>query len=146
MSDTPHTVTICRRISFSSGHRCFNPAWTEEENRRAYGSHYSEDGRGHNFVLEAYFEGPVDPVTGMVVNLKEIDSLLKRVTEPLDHRFLNTDLEEFRGKAPTTERIAMYCFERLKQEVGDGRLRLRRVRLFEGFDFWVDCEEEPECR
>ncbi|GAB4126889.1 MAG: hypothetical protein Kow001_22450 [Acidobacteriota bacterium] len=145
MSDTHPRVTVCRRISFSSGHRCFNPAWTEEENRRAFGSHYSEDGRGHNFMLEAYFEGPIDPVTGMVVNLKDIDRLLKRVTEPLDHHFLNTDVAEFRGVVPTAERIAVYCFERIREAMGEGRIRLRRVRLFEGFDLWVDCEEESQC-
>lgn len=142
MSD-PRTVTLCRRISFSCGHRYFNPELSEAENRRIYGSQFSEHGHGHNFVLEAYFDGPVNAVTGMVVNLKDIDLLLRRVTDPLDHHFLNTDVPHFRTVVPTTEQIATYCFDRIRAEIGEGEVRLRRVRLLEGTDLWVDCEEEP---
>jgi 6-pyruvoyltetrahydropterin/6-carboxytetrahydropterin synthase len=144
MASPERTVTICRRVSFSSGHRYFNPDWSDSENRRVYGSQYSEHGHGHNYVLEAYFEGPVDPLTGMVVNLKDVDVLLRKVTDPLDHHFLNTDIPDFRTMVPTTENLAAYCFDHIQAETGTGKLRLRRVRLIEGSDLWVDCCEE-EC-
>jgi 6-pyruvoyltetrahydropterin/6-carboxytetrahydropterin synthase len=136
----PRMVTVCRRISFSSGHRYFRPDWGEEENRRIYGSSYSAYGHGHNFVLEAHVEGPIDPQTGMVVNLKDVDVAMGKVVEPLDHHFLNTDVPHFGTVVPTTENIAAYCFEQLRGLLdGDGR-RLRKVRLYEGADLWVDYE------
>lgn len=141
MSNDPRVVTISRRVSFSSGHRYFNPDLSTDENREIYGPHYSDHGHGHNFVLEASFEGPVNPKTGMVVNLKDVDQLLKRVTDPMDHHFLNTDIPYFHDRVPTTEQIASYCFEEIQKELGEGVLRLRRVRLYEGQDLWVDCED-----
>lgn len=133
-------MTVCRKISFSSGHRYFNPRWSEEKNRSVYGNAYSEHGHGHNYVLEAYLDGPIDPDTGMVINLKEVDTILKEVVEPLDHHFLNTDVDHFQHNVPTTENVAAYCFEEVRKRFRD-RVRLRRVRLYEGQDLWVDCEE-----
>ncbi|MFZ0429047.1 MAG: 6-carboxytetrahydropterin synthase [Acidobacteriota bacterium] len=137
-------VTICRRISFSSGHRYFNPDWSDEENRRVYGSSYSVSGDGHNFVLEAMLEGEVDPETGMIVNLKEVDSVLKKVTAPLDHHFLNTDVAEFAARVPTAENIALYCLRELRRLIDSGTIRVARVRLYEGADFWVECRADAE--
>lgn len=135
-------VTICRRISFSSGHRYFNPSWTDEENRRVFASSYSPSGDGHNFVLEVMLEGTVDPQTGMIVNLKQVDSVLKEVTAPLDHHFLNTDVPYFRSVVPTTENIAVYCLRQLRERFASTKVRVAGVRLFEGADFWVECRAE----
>ncbi|MEJ2079882.1 MAG: 6-carboxytetrahydropterin synthase [Acidobacteriota bacterium] len=137
-------VTICRRISFSSGHRYFNPSWSEAENRRVYGSSYSESGDGHNFVLEAMLEGDVDPHTGMIVNLKQVDSVLKEVTAPLDHHFLNSDVPHFEGSVPTAENIALYCLEELRTRIDSKGVHLTGVRLYEGPDFWVECRVEAD--
>ncbi len=136
-------VTICRRISFSSGHRCFNPAWSEEKNRRIYGSSYSDSGDGHNFVLEAMLEGDVDTQTGMIVNLKQVDTILKEVTAPLDHHFLNSDVPYFESAVPTAENIACYCLEELRRRIDSESVHLTGVRLYQGPDFWVECRVSP---
>ncbi len=138
------TVTICRRISFSSGHRYFNPQFTEAENRRLYGSSYSPSGDGHNFVLEALLEGKVDPQTGMIINLKQVDSVLKEVTAPLDHHFLNTDVPDFAKVVPTAENIALYCLKELRRRFDSADARIVKVRLYEGPDFWVECEADRD--
>jgi 6-pyruvoyltetrahydropterin/6-carboxytetrahydropterin synthase len=133
-----HPVVLCRKVSFSSGHRYFNPDWSEAENRQIYGSQYSQHGHGHNFVLEAYLEGGIDPETGMVINLKDVDALLREVVEPMDHRFLNRDVPFFQSHVPTTENIARYCFERLQESLAQRPARLVKVRLREGENLWVD--------
>jgi len=135
-------VTICRRISFSSGHRYYNESLTEEENRRVFGNAYSRSGFGHNFILEAYVEGAVDPKTGMVINLRELDALLKEVVHPLDHHFLNTEVPYFNRIIPSAENIAVYCFDAVSERLDHTRVRLKRVRLYEGPDMWVDCPGE----
>lgn len=136
LSDRP--VVLCRKVSFSSGHRYFNPQWSEAQNRQIYGSQYSQHGHGHNFVLEAYLEGEIDPETGMVINLKDVDALLREVVEPMDHRFLNRDVPFFQSHVPTTENIARYCFEQLQQSLAQRPARLVKVRLREGENLWVD--------
>jgi 6-pyruvoyltetrahydropterin/6-carboxytetrahydropterin synthase len=147
MSTHPRRVTVCRKISFSCGHRYFNPGWTAEKNAEVYGSDYTTAGYGHNFILEAFLEGLVDPVTGMVVNLKEVDAWLRAVTEPLDHHFLNNDVAWFQERVPTAENVAVYCFDRLAEQLEKADrpdLRLMKIRLYEGRDFWVDCGGEGE--
>jgi 6-pyruvoyltetrahydropterin/6-carboxytetrahydropterin synthase len=133
-------VTVCRRVSFSSGHRYFRPDLSEEENRRLYGSMYTPSGHGHNFILEAHVEGVIDPRTGMVVNLKRVDEAMREVVQPLDHHFLNTDVPHFGTVVPTTENIAAYCFDQLLRRLDRDGCRLRKVRLYEGTDLWVEHE------
>lgn len=82
----------------------------------------------------------------MVMNLKDLDRVLKEVTDPLDHRFLNYDVPYFQKVVPTTENLAAYCFQEIDQRLRDREFSLRRIRLFEGADFWVDCVtvDEPK--
>lgn len=139
---------LARRVHFSSGHRYFNPEFSEEKNREIFGSCYSPYGHGHNYILEAYFEGPVDPQTGMVVNLRDVDQLLKEVTDPLDHHHLNFDIDEFKNKIPTTENIALYLYREIQAKMKDqDAISLYKVRLFEGDDLWVDVgfDREMDC-
>ena len=141
--DRGDLVTVCRKVTFSCGHRYYRADFTDEENRRLYGSNYSEHGHGHNYVLEAYVEGEVDPETGMVINLRDLDSILLEVTSPLDHHYLNYDVPHFAEVVPTTENIASFCYTEIAKRLTWNHLRLKKVRLIEGGDLWVDCEQEP---
>ncbi|MDZ4661879.1 MAG: 6-carboxytetrahydropterin synthase [Pseudomonadota bacterium] len=144
MSETPPlqtpTVTIARKVHFSSGHRYFNPQLSDDQNKKLFGKHYSTHGHGHNFTLEGFFKGPVDPESGIVVNLSEIDELLKKVSDPFDHHFINTDVPYFKKIIPTTENIASYFFGVLKKEMSHPGVELVKIRLYEGDSFWVDVE------
>jgi 6-pyruvoyltetrahydropterin/6-carboxytetrahydropterin synthase len=133
----PHTARLARRVRFSCGHRYHNPNWTEEKNKQVFGSCYSEHGHGHNYILEGFFLGPIDPESGMVMNLAEVDQIMKITVLPLDHHHLNFDVAEFKSQVPTTENIAKYCFEKLDGLVPEG-VELYKVRLYEAEDLWVD--------
>lgn len=64
--------------------------------------------------------GPIDGVTGFVVDLGILDGILKKqVTERFDHRNINLDVPEFAdGKlVPTGENLARYIFERVDREL-----------------------------
>jgi|SRR6185437_15231690 len=139
------TARLARRVHFSCGHRYFQPQLSEDENKRVYGSLYARSGFGHNYILEATFEGPIDPVTGMVVNLKTVDEWLKKLTEPLDHHFLNEDVAYFKSVVPSTENIAAYCYEKLKSSIpANTSACLFKVRLIESDDVWVDYSERED--
>jgi 6-pyruvoyltetrahydropterin/6-carboxytetrahydropterin synthase len=121
-------VTITRRATFSAGHILRNEAWDEARNREVFGGCAGD--HGHNYVLEVSVGGDVDPGTGMVVNLKEVDRVLKEaVIADLDHHHLNRDVEWLAGVLPTTENLALAIWRRLEKRVAPARLE--RVKLSE---------------
>ena len=131
-------VILARKVHFNCGHRYFNPNFSDEKNREVFGSCYSEHGHGHNYTLEAYVRGQVSPDTGMVMNLKDLDQILKKVTDTLDHKFLNEDVEDFQALVPTTENIGLYCFRNISTALKSLDIKLEKVRLYENENLWVD--------
>src|SRR5438445_678806 len=122
-------VYVTRKIEFSAAHRYHNPAFSAEENRPIYGKCNNPYGHGHNYIVEVTVSGKVDPATGMIADLGELDGYVAReIIEPFDHMYLNKDVEAFRDHVPTTENLCMEIFERLKQFPS---ARLVRIRLEE---------------
>jgi len=129
---------------FSSAHLYKQKRFSHEENQRVFGLCYTEHGHGHNYVVEAFVSGPIDPNTKLVVNLNHLDRILDSATRPLEHHHLNFDVPEFLDLVPTTENIALYLRNRIKAELASlnsklqGQLELQRLRLFETEDLWVE--------
>lgn len=122
-------IELGRRYKFSASHRLHSELMSAEENERVYGKCNNPHGHGHNYVLEVRVSGEVDPATGMITNLSDLDEFVKReVIERFDQKSMNEDMPEFRGKVPTTEIVCMEIFERLKKFP---QARLERVRVEE---------------
>ncbi len=122
-------VYLTRRYSFSASHRLHCPRLSEEENWRTYGKCNNPYGHGHNYVVEVRISGPVDPATGMVAHLGQLDQFVGReVLEPFDHKYLNEDVEAFRERVPTSENLCIEIYNRLCKFPG---ARLDSVRLEE---------------
>jgi 6-pyruvoyltetrahydropterin/6-carboxytetrahydropterin synthase len=139
-------MLITRKIEFSASHVCRVPELSEEENRRLFGPAANPHGHGHNYVLEVSVEGKPDPVTGMVLDLKELKDLLNReVVAVYDHRFLNYEVAPFDQVNPTAENIAREIWRRLEPNLNGGACKLRQVRLFETSDLWVEYMGEDPC-
>ncbi len=118
---------------------CANPALSEAENRRIYGAAANPNGHGHNYVVEVTVEGETDPVTGMVFDLRELKEIMNReVIEPMDHRYLNREVEPFTSIVPTTENLAIEIWRRLRPHIDGPKAHLRNVRLYETADLYVD--------
>ena len=134
-------MLLTRKIEFSASHSCSNPSLSEAENHALYGADANPYGHGHNYVLEVTLEGDADPVTGMVVDLKDVKAILEReVMEPMDHRHLNREVMPFDRVVPTTENLAVEIWRRLAPRFGEGPARLRSVRLYETEDLYVEYE------
>jgi 6-pyruvoyltetrahydropterin/6-carboxytetrahydropterin synthase len=130
-------ILLTRKAEFSSAHYYWNNGWTEAENLHAFGKCANRSGHGHNYTLEVTVAGEVDPVSGFVVDLKELKDILEReVVSVYDHRHLNLEVPEFATRVPTTENIAIAIWERL-----DGKIphaKLHRVRVYEMADLFAD--------
>ena len=125
----PLKLSLTRRYRFSASHRLHSAAFSEEENKRLYGKCSNPYGHGHNYVLEVTVTGAVDPETGMIANLGELDPFVEReVVEAFDHKYLNKDVSEFETQVPTTENLCREAYRRLK---GFPAARLERVRIEE---------------
>jgi len=112
-------LLLARTIHFNAAHRLFRPDRSEEWNRTTYGAAANPAGYGHNYALDLAVAGEPDPENGMVVNLLDLDRILKEeVDRPLDHRNLNEEIPEFRGTVPTAENLARWIWDRV-----DARLR-----------------------
>ena len=127
-------MRLTRRYRFSASHRLHSEQFTAEENAELFGKCNNPYGHGHNYFLEVTVEGSIDPATGQVVPIGQLDAYVQqRVVEPFDHRFLNTEVSEFSALVPTTENLANVAVARLQ----DGwpqtfpRLSLRRVHIQE---------------
>ena len=119
---------INRRATFAAGHVLCRPEWSEEKNREVFGACATE--HGHNYVIEVTVGGPVDPDTGMVVNLKLVDSVLRRhFVDAVDHHHLNRDVGFMQGVVPTAENIALVAFRQLEPHLKPARLL--KVRIVE---------------
>jgi len=139
-------MLITRKIEFSASHVCRKPELTEAENQRLFGPAANPNGHGHNYVVEVSLAGEPDPVTGMVLDLKELKEILTRhVVEPYDHRFLNYEVPPFDRQVPTTENIAKDIWQRLEPHLNENGKKLHAVRVYETGDFYVDYFGEPPC-
>jgi 6-pyruvoyltetrahydropterin/6-carboxytetrahydropterin synthase len=124
-------------MHFNAGRRLWRSDWTPERNREVYGEE-GPHGYGHNYELEVAVEGEIDPETAMVVNLTDLDRILRdEVDGPLDHRNLNLDVPEFAAASPTAERLAAWIWERvgarIRREGWPCRLSRLRLKLEPGF-------------
>lgn len=123
------TLHLTRRYSFAASHRLHSARLSEEENWRAYGKCNNPYGHGHNYQLEVTVTGPVDPATGMIAHLGDLDAFVDReVLEVFDHRNLNEEIPAFRERVPTTENLCIEIYGRLRRFPS---ARLVRVRLGE---------------
>jgi len=136
-------VELGRRYRFAASHRLHSPHLSEEENYRVFGKCNNPYGHGHNYVLEVSLSGKIDPATGMIANLADLDAFVERhVLEELDHRSLNEDVAVFRDMVPTTENLCIEIFNRLQCFP---HAKLERVRIQEtannSFEFAGNREE-----
>ena len=122
-------IRLSRTIHFNAGRSLWRRDWTPERNLAVYGDE-GPHGYGHNYELEVAVEGAVDPETSMVVNLTDLDRILKEeVDRPLDHRQLNRDVPEFASTPPTAENVAAWIWKRVGARIEREKWPCRMVHL-----------------
>jgi 6-pyruvoyltetrahydropterin/6-carboxytetrahydropterin synthase len=122
-------TVLGRRYHFAASHRLHSAQLSEEENRRVFGKCNNPYGHGHNYVLEVLVSGTVDPATGMIANLTDLDDFVNReVIEAFDHKSFNEDVPAFRDVVPTTENVCKEIYQRLKHFPN---AKLERIRVEE---------------
>jgi 6-pyruvoyltetrahydropterin/6-carboxytetrahydropterin synthase len=120
---------LTRRYLFSASHRLHCDEMSAQENQAVYGKCNNPHGHGHNYSVEVTVAGRVDPRTGMVCNLVDLDSFVhEKILERFGHQNLNT-LAEFQGTVPTTENLCVEVFDILEE--GFHHAQVDKVRIEE---------------
>jgi 6-pyruvoyltetrahydropterin/6-carboxytetrahydropterin synthase len=97
---------LSRRYHFSASHRLNSEAYDAERNQAVFGKCNNPHGHGHNYTVQVTLSGPVDPATGMVCNLADLDGFAREnLIERFDHTNLNT-LDYFQNAVSTTENLS----------------------------------------
>src|SRR5690606_35378308 len=108
-------VQLSRKYHFSSAHRLHSDQLNPDENQRIFGKCNNPYGHGHNYYVEVTVKGELDPVTGMVMNLADLDEIVEReVIQKFDHKHLNLDTQEFAEVNPTSEMLVVVIYGLLK--------------------------------
>jgi 6-pyruvoyltetrahydropterin/6-carboxytetrahydropterin synthase len=136
-------ATLLRVVHFRATHHYRRSDWSDEENQRAFGA--LTEPHGHDFRVEVTVGGSPDPVSGFVVDLPELDRILREeVVEPLDGAHLNDRVPEFReGRLqPSTEALARWLGERIARRLLP-RAHLERIRVWESDDLGAEVRFLP---
>ncbi len=133
-------LSLTRRVTFAAAHRYRRPEWSEERNTEVFGNCARLPWHGHTYTCDVSVSGPVDEVTGFVIDLRALDQALDReVMQRFDHRNINTDVPEFaEGKlVPSCENLAAFIAEHVQTALGN-RARVSRVWVSESPTLWAE--------
>ena len=130
-------VAVFRKEHFNAAHRLFCADWSDAENKRVFGACSNPNYHGHNYELVVQVNGVPDPITGFVINTKDLSILVaEEVISRFDHKNLNLDTDSFKNLNPTAENIAIVIFNLLRPKISE-TLDLK-IRLYETERNFVD--------
>ncbi len=132
-------VYLTRVEHFNAAHKLYNEAWSEEKNIEVFGKCANPNWHGHNYELSVTIKGEPHPETGFIFNAKTLGDLIKNViTEQVDHRNLNMDVEFMRGKFTSAENFAIAIWNELKPHIEREGAMLHHIKLQETPRIYVE--------
>ena len=132
-----HEIAVFRKEHFNAAHRLNNPEWSEDKNREIFGKCNNPNFHGHNYILIVKVVGKIDPVTGYVIDMKTLSTIIKNeILNRFDHKNLNLDCVEFSSLNPSAENIAVVIYNILSSKINP-ELKLQ-VKLYETENNFVE--------
>ncbi len=132
-------VSLTKTYRFSAGHRLFLENLSDEENFEIFDTCSNPNGHGHDYSIEVKLTGDIDPETGMIYSLEDLDKIMKLVIEDLDHKRLDIEVPYFENDQPTGENIAKYIWSKIKPSLSD---KLIHLKLSETSNSYFEYYEE----
>jgi len=131
-------VYLTRMEHFNAAHKLYNPAWTKEKNEEVFGKCANENWHGHNYELYVTVKGQPQADTGFVYDVKRLSQVIKEhVTEKLDHKNLNMDVDFLQGQLCSTENLAIGIWKQLVEHLPE-EVQLHCVKLYETPRIYVE--------
>lgn len=125
-------IHLVRKEQFNAAHRLCCDDWSDEKNHEVFGKCSNPNWHGHNYTLYVTVKGIPDKQTGFLINLKILSEIIREhITEKVDHKNLNLDVDFMKGIIPTTENIAIAIWNQLESHILKHGAALHCVRLEE---------------
>lgn len=132
-------IQITRKERFNAAHKLFRPEWSDEKNLEVFGKCSNPNWHGHNYELFVTVKGQINPETGFVIDLKFLSRLIReRITDKLDHRNINLEVDFMQGRMASTEVLAAAIWEQLDAPIREQGCVLHSVKLFETENNFVE--------
>jgi 6-pyruvoyltetrahydropterin/6-carboxytetrahydropterin synthase len=132
-------IYITRREHFNAAHKLHNPAWPDDKNLEVFGKCANPNWHGHNYNLYVTVKGRVNAETGYSANLKEISTIIRKyITDKLDHKNLNMDVDFLKGMMPSTENVAIAIWKQLVGPIEALGCKMHCVKLYETENNYVE--------
>lgn len=132
-------IYITRKEHFNAAHKLARNEWSDDKNMEVFGKCSNPNWHGHNYTLFVTVKGDVNPETGYVVNLKELSTIIRQeITDKLDHRNLNLDVDFLQGIMASTENVAIAIWKQLLEKVNALGCTLHCVKLYETENNFVE--------
>ena len=132
-------MSLTKTYHFSAGHRLYVKSLSKEENFKIFDTCSNPNGHGHDYYLQVKVAGDIDPETGMILSLEDLDKMVSPVIDELDHKRLDIEVPYFKKDQPTGENIARHIWERIKPSLGD---KLIHIKLSETSNSYFEYYEE----
>ncbi|MEM0994133.1 MAG: 6-carboxytetrahydropterin synthase [Bacteroidota bacterium] len=131
-------VYLTRRERFNAAHKLWVSDWSEEKNYATFGKCANKNWHGHNYWLFVTIKGEPDPVTGYIMDVKDLSKIIKKyITDKVDHANLNLDVDFIpEGMQPTTENLSMLFWKELAPHIPNGELHC--IKLWETENIYVE--------
>jgi 6-pyruvoyltetrahydropterin/6-carboxytetrahydropterin synthase len=132
-------IFLTRRERFNAAHRLFRPDWSDDKNAEVYGKCSNPNWHGHNYELFVTVKGDVNPEIGYLADLKQLSNIIReKVTDKLDHKNLNLDVDFMKGKLASAENIAIAIWEQIEGPINRLGAELHCVKLCETENNFVE--------
>jgi 6-pyruvoyltetrahydropterin/6-carboxytetrahydropterin synthase len=130
-------VAVFRKEHFNAAHKLCCAEWSDAKNKEVFGACSNPNYHGHNYELVVQVNGFPDPITGFVINTKDLSAIVEEeVKNRFDHKNLNLDTEIFKNLNPTAENIAIVIYDLIRPRLSEN-LELK-IRLYETERNFVD--------
>ena len=131
-------VYLTRQEHFNAAHRLYNPAWDDAKNEEVFGKCANPNWHGHNYDLLVTVKAKPNYDTGFVFDVKKLSTIIREhVTEKLDHKNLNEDVDFMSGKMCSTENLAIEIWKQLEPHIPAG-IQLHCIKLYETPRIYVE--------
>jgi 6-pyruvoyltetrahydropterin/6-carboxytetrahydropterin synthase len=96
---------------------------------------------GHNWKVEVFVSSSKLGEDGMVLDFRKLKETTQAVLETLDHKYLN-EIPYFAEINPSSENIAKYIFDRIKERLEGAQAKLTRVTAWESGNACASYRED----
>ena len=120
---------LTKQYKFCAAHCYWNDKWSEDQNKDVFGKDINL--HGHNYLLDITIFGPINPDSGFIINLKDLNILINRhIIEIMDHSQIEKDIDWFQDKQPSTENMVEFVWEQIAHRI-PSPAKLHSVKLQE---------------